>query len=125
MQHTLHIATTPLTAHCTDANGVVSCEYEAACGNLHWLTLMVELRAVDWRQSYTYVPHTHTSDQHSRHFAADSQASDETEYPVTRPDHVFVYRGPLAQTVARLKVAGYLCLFHQSSILAGSCVTRS
>ena len=45
----------------------------------------------------------------SRAFVTDSKKIDEAEqdtvqYPIHRPDHVFVYQGPLSQTVSRLKV---------------------
>lgn len=41
--------------------------------------------------------------QHSS-FATDTAEADEIKYPVRTPDSVFVYNGPLALTVSRLKV---------------------
>ena len=39
-----------------------------------------------------------------RGFATDSEEADKIKYPVKTPDSVFVYSGPLALTVSRLKV---------------------
>ena len=39
-----------------------------------------------------------------RSFATDTEEADKIKYPVTAPDHVFTYKGPLALTVSRLKV---------------------
>ena len=47
--------------------------------------------------------------QLSRHLFTHSKTDgpteqDKAQYPIHRPDHVFVYQGPLSQTVSRLKV---------------------
>lgn len=58
----------------------------------------------DWRQSSASTFNICSPTQQFRQFAVDSQSASDTDYPIVRPDHVFVYRGPLAQTVTRLKV---------------------
>lgn len=42
--------------------------------------------------------------KHLRLYSSESEQADKPKYPVTTPDHVYVYNGPLAVTVTRLKV---------------------
>ena len=65
-----------------------------------------------WCAGHTHVEHsTHDTSSHIlktghifRHFASDSEEADKIKYPIRTPDHVYVYNGPLAVTVTRLKV---------------------
>lgn len=47
----------------------------------------------------------------TRQFASNSEEADKPQYPIKTPEHVYVYNGPLAVTVTRLKV-------RQNSLLA-------
>ncbi len=46
----------------------------------------------------------HSPRYQHRGFATDTEEADKIKYPVRTPDSVFVYKGPLALTVSRLKV---------------------
>lgn len=56
------------------------------------------------RQPCDLRSHTQGSWLQHRSFATDTAEADEIKYPVRTPDSVFVYNGPLALTVSRLKV---------------------
>lgn len=48
--------------------------------------------------------HMYSSRCQHRGFATDTEEANRIKYPVRTPDSVFVYDGPLALTVSRLKV---------------------
>lgn len=40
-----------------------------------------------------------------RLYSGETEQADKPQYPITTPDNVYVYNGPLAVTVTRLKVS--------------------
>ncbi|DBB04170.1 hypothetical protein WJX77_004853 [Trebouxia sp. C0004] len=64
--------------------------------------------------------HMHTPWYQHRGFATDTEEADKMKYPVRTPDSVFVYSGPLALTVSRLKKLSLFscaCTFLASPII--------
>ena len=44
--------------------------------------------------------------KHMRYYSSESEQADKAQCPISTPDYVYVYNGPLAVTVTRLKVKG-------------------
>ena len=58
--------------------------------------------------------------KHIRLYSSESEQADKPQYPIRTPDHVYVYNGPLAVTVTRLKVNK--CVLHATQpLISVSC----
>ena len=86
-----------------------------ASRSLTWLVVLGGREGQGQLGNLSGIPMHSPWHQH-RGVATDSDEADEIKYPVRTPDSVFVYSGPLALTVSRLKVpdncALCLCLAH-------------
>lgn len=65
--------------------------------------------------------HLHSPLHQHRSFGTDTEEAEKIQYPVTTPDHVFVYKGPLALTVSRLKVTKFAYGYAIDTILIQTC----
>ena len=102
-----------------DSNFRIKVRVCAACRpadrSLTWLVVL-GVREGQRRLGDLFGSHMHSPSYQHRGFATDTEEADKIKYPVRTPDSVFVYSGPLALTVSRLKVtdrcALRYCLLH-------------
>ena len=63
--------------------------------------------------------------RHMRHYSSKCEQADKPQYPITTPEHVYVYNGPLAVTVTRLKVQELLAVCNSATWIKISLACRN